>query len=253
MRARLLEPKFVERVWGTTELQPVFPNQQNNIGEVWFDAGVDFPLLIKFIFTSEKLSVQVHPDDEYARAVENSRGKTEMWHILAAKPGSTISLGFKESVTKQQLRAAIENETVEDLLNQIAVKPGETYFAKAGTVHAIGAGITLCEIQQNSDITYRLYDYGRRRELHLEKGLEVSSTDPYDGARNYPVTCDHFTTDLLEITRPTVCTGGALIFLEGRGACDGISVKPGDVALISSATIQPEGPMKLLQATCGAS
>ena len=251
MSVRLLEPKFVERVWGTTELQPLFPSQQKKIGEVWFDAGPDFPLLIKFIFTAEKLSVQVHPDDAYARAVEKSRGKTEMWHILSAQPGSTIALGFRESVTKQQLREAIQKQTVEDLLNRIPVKPGETYFAKAGTVHAIGAGITLCEIQQNSDVTYRLYDYGRGRELHLEKGLEVSSTDPYDGARNYPVTCDHFITDLLEITEPAACTGGALIVLEGHGACDAVSVKPGDVALISSVTVRPDGPMKLLHTTGG--
>src|SRR5689334_16105826 len=191
MSARLLEPKFVERVWGTTELQPLFPNQQQKIGEVWFDVGADFPLLIKFIFTSEKLSVQVHPDDTYAKAVENSRGKTEMWHILSAKPGSTIALGFKESVTKEQIRAAIQNKTVEALLQEIPVKPGDTYYAEAGTVHAIGAGISLCEIQQNSDVTYRLYDYDRGRELHLEKGLAVASTIAYEGARDFPVTCEH--------------------------------------------------------------
>ena len=108
-----------------------------------------------------------------------------MWHILSAKPGSTIALGFKEALTKEQLRSAIEDKRVEDLLNWVPVKADDTYYAEAGTVHAIGGGITLCEIQQNSDVTYRLYDYNRGRELHLEKGIAVSSTLPYQGARNF--------------------------------------------------------------------
>ena len=188
MSVRLIEPRFVERVWGTTRLSPLFPDQNRKIGEVWFDAGSSFPLLVKFIFTSEKLSVQVHPEDEYARQVENSRGKTEMWHILAAEPHSTIALGFRQTVSEQRLRAAIGDETVESLLNWVPAKPGDTFFAEAGTVHAIGAGIALCEIQQNSDVTYRLYDYGRGRDLHLEKGLAVASTGPYEGRREFPVT-----------------------------------------------------------------
>ena len=96
---------------------------------------------------------------------------------------------------------------MESLLNWVPVKPGDTFFAEAGTVHAIGAGITLCEIQQNSDVTYRLYDYGRGRDLHLEKGLAVASTGPYEGRREFPVTCDHFTTDLLDLTEPNDCVG----------------------------------------------
>jgi mannose-6-phosphate isomerase len=249
MSVRLLEPKFVERVWGTTVLEPLFPNQEKKIGEVWFDAGSDYPLLVKFIFTSAKLSVQVHPNDAYAEAVENSRGKTEMWHILSAQPHSTIVLGFKESVTKDQFREALASETIEDLLNEIPVKAGDTYFAEAGTVHAIGAGITLCEIQQNSDITYRLYDYGRGRELHLEKGIAVSNIDPYDGAREYPIICKHFTTHLLHLTSPAECGPGAAIVLEGAGELDGTPVKPGNVALVTALTkIYPQGRMKLLHA-----
>src|SRR5262245_29137069 len=167
MSVRRLEPKFVERVWGTTDLSPLFPDQHRKIGEVWFDAGPAFPLLTKFLFTSAKLSIQVHPDDAYAQVVENSRGKSEMWHILSAKPHSTIALGFREPVTQEQLRISIADGSVEELLNWVPVKAGDTYYAAAGTVHAIGAGISLCEIQQNSDVTYRLYDYGRPRELHL--------------------------------------------------------------------------------------
>ena len=260
MSVRLLPPTFVERVWGTTRLSPLFPDQDKKIGEVWFDAGTAFPLLVKFLFTSDKLSVQVHPNDTYAREVENSRGKTEMWHILAAEPGSTIALGFREQFSSNQVREAITHGKLEEMLNWVPVKAGDTFFAEAGTVHAIGAGITLCEIQQNSDITYRLYDYNRRRELHIEKGLAVSKTGPYDGRRQFPVVCDHFSTELLELDQSTQClTGcdGVLIVLEGSGSVGGVSVHSGEVALLSSeqtsVTVLPDGRIKLLHAKCGAS
>lgn len=258
MSVRLIEPRFVERVWGTTRLAPLFPDQDRKIGEVWFDAGTTFPLLIKFIFTSEKLSVQVHPQDEYARKVENSRGKTEMWHVLAAEPGATIALGFRQPVTEQQLRTSIADETVESLLNWTPVKAGDTFYAEAGTVHAIGAGITLCEIQQNSDVTYRLFDYGRGRELHLEKGLDVASMGPYEGRREFPVKCDHFTTEMLDLTEPSDCVAGCdgvLIALEGSGRIGDIAVSAGQVCLITadspSVRVQPDRRLRLLHAKCG--
>ena len=258
MSVRLIEPRFVERVWGTTRLSPLFPDQDRKIGEVCFDAGSSFPLLVKFIFTSEKLSVQVHPEDEYARQVENSRGKTEMWHILAAEAHSTIALGFRQTVTEQQLRGSIADKTVESLLNWVPVKPGDTFFAEAGTVHAIGAGITLCEIQQNSDITYRLYDYGRGRDLHLEKGLAVANMGPYEGRREFPVTCNHFTTELLDLTEPNDCAAGCdgvLIVLEGSGTIGSVSVTSGQVCLITTDScavrVEPDRRMRLLHATCG--
>jgi mannose-6-phosphate isomerase len=258
MSVRLLEPKFVERVWGTTSLAPLFPDQPKNTGEVWFDAGPAFPILVKFIFTSDRLSVQVHPDDAYARTAENSRGKTEMWHILDASPGATIALGFRETQSKDTVRDAIAANTIEQMLNWVPVKPGDTFFTEAGTVHAIGAGITLCEIQQNSDVTYRLHDYGRPRELHLEKGLAVARTEPYDGRREYPVMCDHFQVDLLEMTEPTDCvTGceGALIVLDGEGSFGDTAVRAGQVALISTDTdsvpVTPRGTLKLLHVKCG--
>ncbi|HYP08231.1 MAG TPA: class I mannose-6-phosphate isomerase [Bryobacteraceae bacterium] len=257
MSVRLLEPEFVERVWGTTRLAPLFPDQPKEIGEVWFNAGPAFPVLVKFIFTSQRLSVQVHPKDAYARQAENSRGKTEMWHILAAEPGATIALGFNEPQTTDSLRAAIADGSVEKLLNWVPVKPGDTYFAEAGTVHAIGAGITLCEIQQNSDVTYRLYDYGRPRELHLEKGLAVADTHPYDGRRDYPIVCDHFNVDLLEIDAPVSCSAGCdgtLIVLEGSGAFDDTAVGAGQVALVTAGSepvrVTPSGKLKILHAKC---
>lgn len=254
---RLIQPSFVERVWGTESLAPLFPDQGRKIGEVWFDAGPAFPLLIKFLFTSAKLSVQVHPGDEYAREVENSRGKTEMWHILSAAPDSTIALGFRERITKDQLRAAVEDGTVEQLLNWVPVKAGDTFFAGAGTVHAIGAGITLCEIQQNSDVTYRLYDYRRPRELHLEKGLAVCDTGLYEGRRDFPVMCEHFNTALLEASEPREFTAdceSALIFLEGSGSLDGTLVRAGQVAVLSAdstTTLRPQEPVKLLHVRSG--
>lgn len=258
MSVRLLEPEFVERVWGTTSLAPLFPNQAKNIGEVWFNAGPAFPVLVKFIFTSQRLSVQVHPDDAYAREVENSRGKTEMWHILAADPDATIAIGFREPQSAQAVRAAIADGTVEQLLNWVPVKAGDTFFAEAGTVHAIGGGVTLCEIQQNSDVTYRLYDYGRPRELHLEKGMAVARTGPYEGRRNYPVICNHFNVDLLEIGQPVSCNAGCdgvLIVLEGTGAFDDMAVRAGQVALVTAGTdpvrVTPSGALKILHAKCG--
>ena len=141
--------------------------------------GESLPLLIKFLFTTEWLSVQVHPNDEYASRHHQSKGKTEMWHILRAEPGAQIALGLRETMTPQELREASESGEIERKLNRIDVHPGETYFVPAGTIHAIGAGIALCEIQQQSDVTYRLYDYGRPRELHLDHGVKVSYRREY--------------------------------------------------------------------------
>jgi len=195
-----IDPVFVERVWGRTDLAPLFGPQATRIGEVWFPLGATYPLLVKFLFTSDRLSIQVHPRDEYAAEHENgSRGKTEMWHVLAAEPGATIALGLKEAVDRETLRASIADGGVLDLVNWVPVKAGDTLFAPAGTIHAIGAGISLCEIQQNSNVTYRLYDYGRPRELHLERGLAVSDLTPFEGHRKFPVACEHFVTEMLEI------------------------------------------------------
>lgn len=145
--------------------------------------GFDFfPVLVKFIDAQDKLSVQVHPADDYALANENSLGKTEMWYIVDADEGAGIYLGFKEDVSREEFERAIEQKTLTDYLKFIPVKPGESYFIPAGTIHAICSGCLICEIQQNSNITYRVYDYGRRdkngneRELHVKKALDVTNT-----------------------------------------------------------------------------
>ena len=175
MPPRRLLPQAFEKVWGSTQLEPWFPNSEKKIGEFWFSEP-DSPLLIKFLFTTENLSVQVHPNDEQAADLEpGCRGKTEMWHILKAEPGAKLAMGLATDLTKDQLRSACEDGSVMELLRWVPAIPGETWFIPAGTIHAIGAGITLAEIQQNSDVTYRLYDYGRNRELHLTRGLAVSN------------------------------------------------------------------------------
>lgn len=144
--------------------------------------GFDFfPVLVKFIDAQDRLSVQVHPSDEYALKHENSLGKTEMWYIVDADEGAGIYLGFKEDITKEQFVKAIEEKTLTDYLKFIPVKKGESYFIPSGTIHAICSGCLICEIQQNSNITYRVYDYGRRdkngneRELHVAKAIDVTN------------------------------------------------------------------------------
>ena len=145
-----------------------------------------FPMLAKLIDAKQDLSVQVHPSDAYALKYENSFGKTEMWYIVEAEQGAGIYLGFKRDVTQKEYEEAIKNHTLTDLLNFFEVKAGECYFIPSGTIHAIGAGCLICEIQQNSNLTYRVYDYGRKdkngneRELHVEKALKVTSLEKYE-------------------------------------------------------------------------
>ena len=182
MPVHSLIPRFLEKVWGSPSLSPWFADSTSKIGEVWLESlsGEPLPLLIKFLFTTERLSVQVHPGDEYARKHHQSNGKTEMWHILRAEPEASIAVGLNRSLTAGELRADSESGAIEHKLNWIQVQPGETYFVPAGTIHAIGGGLALCEIQQQSDVTYRLYDYGRPRELHLDRGVEVTDLRKYE-------------------------------------------------------------------------
>ena len=251
-----LPPKFVERVWGTTKLSPYFPDVDQKIGEVWFTPGDNYPVLVKFIFTSERLSVQVHPDDDYARTHENSRGKTEMWHILRAEPGAEIAIGFQDEVPVERLRDAIADGSVEQMLNWVQVAPGETYFTRAGVVHAIGAGVTLCEIQQNSDVTYRLYDYGRGRELHIKKAFDVLESRPYDGLRSMPIRCEHFATEKIDIgAGPTIDVGTdcLLVVTAGEGTIGSEPFRQGDVWRIpggASATVAARNAATVLRVSC---
>jgi mannose-6-phosphate isomerase len=203
-----IRPEFHERVWGVRDLAPVYDHKSEKpIGEAWLTGdeckvqngplagstlgelcrklGADlvgaaapakdrFPLLIKFLFPREKLSVQVHPDDEGAKRMGQPCGKTECWYVLAAERGAQVGVGLKPGTTKAEVARAVTEVRMEKLLNWIDVHAGDLIYVEAGTVHAIGPGSILVETQQNSDTTFRLYDYGRPRELHLEQGLAAS-------------------------------------------------------------------------------
>jgi mannose-6-phosphate isomerase len=222
-----LTPRFLEKVWGAVHLEPWFPSTGQKIGEVWFERTDTVPLLVKFLYTSENLSVQVHPGDEYAARHHQSHGKTEMWHILAAQPGARIAAGFREPISPDRLRAGAESGEIMDLLAWHPAAPGDTFFIPAGTVHAIGDGLVLCEIQQFSDVTYRLYDYHRGRELHLDQALDVSLLGPCP-ARVEPqgdllVACEYFIVRRHRVEKGLRLSPppGLLIVTEGQGHCSG--------------------------------
>lgn len=184
MSTTSLVPRRVERVWGLTALPAWAPGVHEGrepIGEIWFEEadGADRALLVKLLFTAERLSIQVHPDDAAARAIGHKRGKDEAWLVLDAEPDAMIGLGLRREVSKDELRAAALSGEIERLIDWKPVKAGEVYYSPAGTVHAIGAGLTIMEIQQNLDLTYRLYDYGRPRELHLDEGIAAADPRPW--------------------------------------------------------------------------
>ena len=182
MTARCLTTKYVEKPWGRDRLSSLFPEGgDRRIGEVWFDGpeGEHPPLLVKYIFTSERLSIQVHPDDDQGRTRGLPGGKSECWLVLEADPGATLGMGTLERLDAETLRATSLDGRIEALMDWKPVKAGDFFYIPAGTVHAIGAGIVLVEVQQNVDVTYRLYDYGRPRELHLDDGVAVSIPAPY--------------------------------------------------------------------------
>lgn len=234
-----ITPAFHEKVWGSTGLSPWFPDPETKTGEVWFDTDGRLPL-IKFLFTTDRLSVQVHPNDTYAREHENSAGKTEMWHVLRASPAARVAIGFREPVSAELMKQSALDGTIEGLLNWLPVRPGDTFFVPAGAVHAIGAGIALCEIQQRSDITYRLYDYGRPRELHLEKAIAVSHLGASPGRSALPVRCPYFHTERLQVFEShelgPITQPSALIVLQGEGLAGDEPYLPGEVLEIAPET-----------------
>ena len=174
----------VHKPWGVGDLQPwsSVDGSVDAVGELWFGrADKDAPapaLLLKLLFTSEPLSIQVHPDDTYARAIGMPNGKSEAWYILSAQPDAQIGAGLKHQITPQQLRASIQNGSIADLVHWRPVAKGDVIYIPAGTIHAIGAGIVLAEIQQRSDATFRLFDFGRQRELHEDNGVAVAHPWP---------------------------------------------------------------------------
>ena len=281
-----IEPTFAPRIWGARSLTPLYREKSNlpePIGEAWltgvdcriandefagqtlaqawkemtvawrgleFRDEADFPLLLKFIFPTDKLSIQVHPDDAYAAMHEiaaGGRGKTEMWHVVSSEHGARLLVGLKPGVTKEAFLAALADHTLEHLFQSYEVHAGDTFFIPAGTPHTIGRNMVICEVQEYSDLTYRLYDYGRvdangkPRELHVEKALEVMNYGPTIGGKVEPrpvrafdkmlslhlVECPYFFTSRFEFDQPIedhsrIRPGSPMqfrlwVFLEGEG------------------------------------
>ena len=245
-----LDTHQVEKPWGRTELPPVFgATDGRRIGEIWFDApdGADLPLLVKYIFTSEKLSIQVHPNDEEAWQRGLPHGKSECWYIIGAEPGAALGLGLRREIDADSLRHSAIDGSIEDLIDWKPVQPGDFFFVPPGTVHAIGPGISLLEFQQNADLTYRLYDYGRPRELHLDDGVAVSRPVPYPdslahraGAADDIVLIDgpHFTLCRATSTEAIPAVLGErrrwVMPLEGAARCGEDSAGPGECLLVAA-------------------
>jgi mannose-6-phosphate isomerase len=312
-----IEPRFVPRIWGTRSLEPLFPERRNlaepvgevwltgddcliaegpfagrSVGDVWGAMTVDwtgtrvhseaFPLLVKFLFPREILSIQVHPDDPYAAEHESARGgrgKTEMWYALEAQPGAEVLVGLRAGVTRDAFLRAIAVGKIEELLERIPVRTGDAIFVPAGTVHTIGPGMVLCEIQENSDITYRLFDYnrltpeGKPRDLHIERALDVIQFGEQSGGRHEPIVidrgsvretyfiaCRHFATEKWEFAQRIAAVTSPehfelLIVLEGSGQIrwGGASVNFERAqawmlpAALGAYQLSPEGPVTLLR------
>ena len=279
MKAEKLNPVCKNYIWGGTKLSEKYGKDKSTVpcAESWelsfhndglcrLDNGhtlsddvsaeelgenckkfSGFPMLIKLIDAKNDLSVQVHPSDEYAMKAGLGYGKTEMWYVVEAEPGACLYIGFNKEVTENDVRAAIEDKTLPQLLNKVEVKPGDAYFIPAGTVHAIGAGCLICEIQQNSNITYRLYDYGRKdkdgkeRELHIDKALAVLNRGAYTSKRQSAKTNDgtlifankYFSAYELEINGEHKFSADkgsfrCLTCVKGNGELNSKAVKTGD-------------------------
>ena len=308
-------PGFDPRPWGTTDLSPIYPSHKFNekIGEAWLsgddckvangplagktlaqlgeqyqrelvgEAARDprrFPLLLKFLFPHEKLSVQVHPDDEQALRVGQPWGKTECWYVAHAKPGSQIGLGLKPGVTAQQLEEAIHQNRAEELLNWINVYAGEMIYVAGGTVHTLGPGSVIVETQQQSDTTYRLYDYGRPRELHLKDGMAAvkekvrsgkvvrPAPSQVNGGKNRReplIAAPYFVVDKFEAKEPLPLTTRGdsgkssvqiLVAVEGCGVieapgADPVTLAKGDAAVIPASVgefrVRPQWTLEFLR------
>lgn len=272
-----LKPWFSERPWGRPDLNPWYEETGTKelVGEAWLtgpqcvveegelegktlaslagELGGEFPLLVKLLFPNEKLSVQVHPDDAQAQAVGEARGKTECWYVLEAAPGAAVALGLKPGSDAEKIKAKVADGTMEELMEWVPVSVGDMLFVDAGTVHAIGPGVVLLETQQTSDVTYRLYDYGRPRELHLEQGLKVIKPKTQAGKvapkemdgftrlieQKYFVV-DRFDLEEMEERRISMDGVGCLVGLEGKvwviTPGDEVELEPGKAVVVPAGT-----------------
>lgn len=242
---RRLATRSIAKVWGRTQLPSPFARHESEpVGEIWFDPGALLPdILVKYLFTSARLSVQVHP--RAGEAGEGVPGKDECWLVVDAEPGARLAIGFDRAITREEMRAAALDGSIAERLVWHEAVPGDFFYLPAGTVHAIGAGISLIEVQQNTDITYRLFDYGRPRDLHLDRALAVASGEVYrrdlhrridPAASDCLVEGPHFRVDQL-VGGPGEALHAAhhgacqIIPLEGSVAVGGVRVGPGESAV----------------------
>lgn len=297
MKAYRITPCLFDRIWGGEKLKSYGKNTGGGrLGESWelsfTEGGIStvgdlaltarfpreswgtcaarferFPVLTKFIDAAQKLSVQVHPSDDYALQHEGGYGKTEMWYIIDCEPGAGLYLGLREPCTLERFARAIEEGTVEELLAFVPVAPGDVYFIPSGTLHAIGGGVLLYEIQQNSDLTYRVYDYGRRdpktgmpRPLHVEKALQVADLSVYHPIRtndeNQTVIgkCAYFKTELYKLNFAKMMLLSdessylGVTAVRGEGEIDGQKIQKGDTFFIPAASgeVAVEGDLDLI-------
>jgi mannose-6-phosphate isomerase len=246
--------QVARKPWGVGDLHPwsSIDVAGDRVGELWFQrthkhAAIP-ALLLKLLFTSEPLSIQVHPDDEFARSIGLPNGKTEAWYILAAAPGARVALGLKWRLTPQALRAAIRDGSIADLTRWRPVAKGDIIFVPAGTIHAIGAGIVLAEIQQRSDTTFRLFDYGRQRELDEKNAVAVSDAGPVQtqsaprrltAHRTAVITSRHFVVELIDLPANSTWALNAdretwILAIEGRARIGSTNMSVGDAVFIEA-------------------
>lgn len=264
MAATKLMASAAQKPWGRCDLSPwVAAPAAEPVGELIYDGGDGAPLLIKALFTAERLSVQVHPDAAAARERGLPHGKDEAWIILAAEPGATIGLGLRYPVSRPALEAAARDGSIEDLVDWRPARAGDVFHAPAGTIHAIGAGLTLIEVQQNLDLTYRLFDYGRPRALHLGEGVAVAAPEPWQpqpapralgpGRRSLvegpSFVIERIVTDGAAWLAPPAGRATWLVILAGRGRIDGAPCGAGEVWLVDTrATVEFDGEGEMLLA-----
>lgn len=256
MKAQKLDTIWVEKPWGVDQLPPPFdPPTDGRIGEIWFRPPQSNPLLVKYIFTSERLSIQVHPDDRQAQARGLPAGKEECWYILAAEPGAVLGIGTRRPLGESELADTARSGAIEALMEWHPVRAGMFFHIPPGTVHAIGAGVSLVEIQQNVDVTYRLYDYGRPRELHLAEGAAVAKAAPMpshlcrevdDAVSAMLLDSRHLAVAHLKSNDLSLLAGakaGAMIVpLDGTIASDGVTAQAGDCLWVEEVSIIEAGP-----------
>ena len=240
--------------WGSTDLLPwvAAPADGDAIGEVWFEradaAAPKSTLLLKLLFTSEPLSIQVHPDDEFARSIGLPNGKTEAWYILSAKPGAQVAIGLKYPLSSAELRVSIQDGSIAEKVQWRPVREGDAIFVPAGTIHAIGAGIILAEIQQQSDATFRLFDYGRQRGLHVDLAVATARAGQPDSqpaslrlseARTALIVSPHFVLEQLDLPASSIWALAApketwVLILGGCARIGSIHASPGDAVFMDA-------------------